>query len=130
MAPAAVAFCPGRSNTARLRSPFVWGGVPSSPFVHALAVSSFAPWTIVTVPYAIEINFEQFPDPKEREYFLNLPTSFSLDDHQVDCLIAGGRKLLRSSERYQALLRELGGSLLPSVGPSAEFPAGGCRAAP
>jgi NTE family protein len=80
--------------------------------------------------HVIEINFEQFPDPKEREYFLNLPTSFSLDNHQVDCLIAAGHKLLRSSERYQALLRELGGSLLPSAVPGAEFPAGGCRAAP
>jgi NTE family protein len=80
--------------------------------------------------HVIEINFEQFPDPKEREYFLNLPTSFSLDDHQVDCLIAAGRKLLRGSERYQALLSELGGSLLPSAVSGAEFPAGGCRAAP
>jgi NTE family protein len=80
--------------------------------------------------HVIEINFEQFPDPKEREYFLNLPTSFSLDNHQVDCLVAAGRRLLRGSGRYQALLRELGGSPLPSAVPGAEFPAGGCRAAP
>lgn len=80
--------------------------------------------------HVVEINFEQLPDPAEREYFLNLPTSFALTNPQVDCLIAAGRKLLRASGEYRDLLRELGGSLLPAALPTGEFPAGGCRVMP
>lgn len=78
--------------------------------------------------HVIEVSFEQLPDPREREFFLNMPTSFALNPHQVDCLIAAGRKLLRESAGYQALLRDLGGSLSSSATRSADFPSGGCRA--
>ncbi|HSB73675.1 MAG TPA: patatin-like phospholipase family protein [Candidatus Methylomirabilis sp.] len=76
--------------------------------------------------HVIEINFEQLSDPREREFFLNLPTSFVLRDHQVDCLIAAGRKLLRASSEYRELLRELGGRLQPGAESAADFPPGGC----
>ena len=78
--------------------------------------------------HVIELNFEQFEDAKEREYFLGLPTSFSLDDQQVDCLIAAGRKLLRASSEYQGLLGELGGRLHPGAEPAASFRPGDCKA--
>jgi NTE family protein len=78
--------------------------------------------------HVVELNFDQFQDPKEREFFLGLPTSFSLNTQQVDCLIAAGRKLLRASSEYQELLDELGGQLQPGAEPAASFPPGGCRA--
>jgi NTE family protein len=78
--------------------------------------------------HVIEINFDQLPDPKERDYFLNLPTSFALDNHQVDCLIAAGRRLLRDSKEYRDFLGELAGQRHLSAESAADFPAGGCRA--
>ena len=77
--------------------------------------------------HVVEINFDQLLDSREREYFLNLPTSFSLSNPQVDCLIAAGRKLLRSSAEYQHLLQELGGQLRPEAALTAEFPPGNCK---
>ncbi len=77
--------------------------------------------------HVIEVSFEQLPDPRERDFFLNLPTSFALSTHQVDCLIAAGRRLLRESAGYQALLRDLNGSLSSSAALPASFSSGGCR---
>jgi NTE family protein len=45
-----------------------------------------------------------FEDPEEREYFNNLPTSFSLPDDTIDRLRDAARRLLRESEDYQQLL--------------------------
>jgi NTE family protein len=78
--------------------------------------------------HVIEINFDQLPDPEERDYFLNLPTSFALSNPQVDCLIAAGRKLLRVSREYQDFLGQLGGQLQPGTESAAEFPSRGCKA--
>jgi NTE family protein len=78
--------------------------------------------------HVIEVNFENLQDPREREFFLGLPTSFTLNDHQVDCLIAAGRKLLRASSEYRALLADLGGRLRDEAVRASEFPAGGCKA--
>jgi NTE family protein len=77
--------------------------------------------------HVIEVNFENLQDPKEREFFLGLPTSFALSNHQVDCLIAAGRKLLRASSDYQALLADLGGQLRDEAVRASEFPPGGCK---
>jgi NTE family protein len=78
--------------------------------------------------HVIELNFEQFSDPEERRFFLTLPTTFSLTDHQVDCLIAAGRRLLRTSQEYRDLLGELGGELQPGAEMATEFPSRGCKA--
>jgi len=78
--------------------------------------------------HVIELNFEQFSDPEERRFFLSLPTTFSLTGHQVDCLIAAGRRLLRTSQEYRDLLGELGGQLQPAAETATEFPSGGCKA--
>jgi predicted acylesterase/phospholipase RssA len=55
----------------------------------------------------IEINFESITDPKEREELLSLPTSFVLPPATVDRLIAKGGELLRQSEEFRELVREL-----------------------
>ncbi len=54
-----------------------------------------------------EIAFAGVADPVERQYLNNLPTSFSLDETQVDRLIAVGRRELRRSPEFQDLLRQL-----------------------
>ncbi|MBI3596723.1 MAG: patatin-like phospholipase family protein [Nitrospirae bacterium] len=57
--------------------------------------------------YVIEVNFENIADPKEREEFLSLPTSFKLDPAVVDRLIQKGGDLLRQSPEFKDLLKEL-----------------------
>jgi NTE family protein len=52
----------------------------------------------------VEVGFEQLEDPMDRDYFKHLPTSFALDDEQVDRLIEAGRKLLRDSPAFQEFL--------------------------
>jgi hypothetical protein len=78
--------------------------------------------------HVVEVSFEGLVDPKEQEFFLSLPTSFSLSDHQVDCLIAAGRRLLRISSDYVSLMSELGGRLQAGAERAADFPRQGCRA--
>lgn len=53
--------------------------------------------------YLIEAAFDFLDDPAERAWFNALPTSFKLDDEQVDRLIEAGRRLLRASPGFQAL---------------------------
>ncbi len=60
-------------------------------------------------PYVVEINFEaagQIPGEDPR-YYLDLPTSFKLDEKQVKKLIAIGPKLLKASSQFQCLLKVL-----------------------
>ncbi|WDT75992.1 MAG: patatin-like phospholipase family protein [Candidatus Manganitrophus sp.] len=57
--------------------------------------------------YIIEVSFESIDDPKEREWFLSLPTNFSLKPAVVDRLIEKGGALLKNSEEFQRLIEEL-----------------------
>jgi len=57
--------------------------------------------------HVLEVNFDNLTDPAEREYFMNLPTSFVLKDEEVDRLREAGGRLLRQSKVYQDLLQEL-----------------------
>jgi uncharacterized tellurite resistance protein B-like protein len=43
----------------------------------------------------------------ERHYLKHLPTSFKLNDEQVDRLITSGRKILRESPDFQAALEAM-----------------------
>ena len=60
-------------------------------------------------PYLIELNFENIRnmEGEDKNYYLNLPTSFSLSKDQVDRLIGIAPKLLKGSEQYQCLLEVL-----------------------
>lgn len=58
-------------------------------------------------PYVIEVNFEAIPDKARREYFLGMPTSFSLEKDQVQALIEVGPQLLRMSPDYSSFLQGL-----------------------
>jgi len=57
--------------------------------------------------YLIELNFNNIPDEKEREYFKSLPTSFKLDDKTVDDLREIAGRLLNQSKVWQRLLRDV-----------------------
>ncbi len=57
--------------------------------------------------YAIYVGFDQIKDQKEREYFLNMPTAFSLKKEEVDDLRKIGPKILDDSEEFHRLLEGL-----------------------
>lgn len=58
-------------------------------------------------PYVIEVNFEALKDPARRDFFLSLPTSFSLTKEQVQALIDVGPQLLEESQDYKNFIQEL-----------------------
>jgi hypothetical protein len=47
--------------------------------------------------HAFEVAFENIPDESERQFFLNMPTTFELSPHEVDCLKERGASLLRDA---------------------------------
>jgi NTE family protein len=63
-----------------------------------------------TQAHVVELAFDLLESPADRAYFNALPTSFDLDDEQVDRVIAAARELMRRSPEYQGLLRALGAS--------------------
>lgn len=64
--------------------------------------------------YGIEVSFVQLADSKEREYFDNLPTRFSLPSGAVDRLRDVAGRLLRESEGYRTLLCDLSSEEQPA----------------
>jgi NTE family protein len=58
--------------------------------------------------YPIVVGFSALADPKERNYFMNQPTTFFLSDEAVDNLRDVGGRLLRQSSLYQSFLKDLG----------------------
>ena len=55
----------------------------------------------------ISVSLEDFREQKRLEYFNKIPTSFSLNDEQVDKLIEAGRELLRANPDFQELLEDI-----------------------
>ncbi|WP_213955916.1 patatin-like phospholipase family protein [Variovorax sp. dw_954] len=56
---------------------------------------------------AIDVSFDAIEDPTERAYFMNLPTTFFLDNEAIDRLRALGGRLLRESPGYISLRQQL-----------------------
>ena len=54
--------------------------------------------------YTVDVSFDAIPDAGERDYFLNLPTSFSLPPETIDRLRAMAGRLLRESPDYRQLV--------------------------
>jgi len=65
--------------------------------------------------YFIRLSFEEVPEGPLRRFLNEIPTSFALDDVQVDRLIAAGRELLRNNAEFRRLLA----SLQRQAGPAA-----------
>jgi NTE family protein len=57
--------------------------------------------------YGIYVGFDQIQDQKKREYFLNMPTAFSLKKEEVDDLRKIGPEILDDSGEFQRLLEGL-----------------------
>lgn len=57
--------------------------------------------------YGIYVGFDRINDKKKREYFLNMPTSFSLKKEEVDDLRTIGPEILDDSGEFQRLLEGL-----------------------
>ncbi len=58
----------------------------------------------------LDVSFDAIRDPKERAYFMELPTSFVLSADEVDRVRDIAGRLLRQSPEYQSVVRELGGT--------------------
>ena len=58
--------------------------------------------------YVIEINFDAVKDERERDCFLNLPTTFSLPSQQATALVEVAGELLNAHPKFQKLLDDLG----------------------
>ncbi len=60
------------------------------------------------VPYLILLDFDGIQDPERRSALNQIPTSFDLNDEQVDLLIDAGGELLRTNPEFQRLLNDIG----------------------
>jgi NTE family protein len=58
--------------------------------------------------HTLTVGFDEITDPGERDYFMNLPTSFVLPAESVDRLRDVAGKLMRQSPEYQRMLRSFG----------------------
>ena len=57
--------------------------------------------------YFVELSFAQHPDPVERRFLEDLPTSFRLDRPAVDRVIAAAKTILEESVAFREFLRDL-----------------------
>lgn len=58
----------------------------------------------------LDVSFDAIPDPEERAYFMNLPTTFVLPAEAVDRLREVAGRLLRQSADYESVMRDFGGT--------------------
>jgi NTE family protein len=58
----------------------------------------------------VDISFDAIRDPKERAYFMNLPTSFVLPVEDIDKLREVAGQLMRQSVEYESVVRKFGGN--------------------
>ena len=59
--------------------------------------------------YFIDVSLNAIPDEKERESFMRIPTSLTLDDETIDRLRAIARRLVLDSPDLKQLIWDLGG---------------------
>lgn len=58
-------------------------------------------------PYFVQVELQGVTEPTQRALLQKIPTTLSLDDSQIDSLIAAGRKLLRESPEFVRFRRDL-----------------------
>ncbi len=66
--------------------------------------------------YAIDVSIGAHPDPKERDFLNETPTSWRLTDEQVDRLRAAPAAILHSSSEFKRLLDDLGATAVRREG--------------
>ena len=82
-------------------------------YINSWAQAMSTPEAPVT-PYFILLNFEDIQPPERLEYFNQIPTSFHLEDEQVDSLVEAGGELLRNNPEFRRLLSDLDASPMRS----------------
>ncbi len=60
--------------------------------------------------YFIRLNFADLEDDDLKAFINQVPTSFNLDEQQVDKVIQAGRHLLKENSEFQRLLRDIAAS--------------------
>ncbi len=84
--------------------------------------------TAVRVPqaavYAIDVSFAALPDPAERLYLNEQPTSFVLPAEAVDRLRAAAGTIILASPEFQRLLKDVGAKVVADPPPGGSAPAG------
>ena len=65
------------------------------------------------VLHVMDVSFDEIGEAKERDYFMNLPTTFVLPPGDVDKLREVAGRLLRQRPEYQTMVREFGGTPAP-----------------
>jgi NTE family protein len=60
--------------------------------------------------HVLDVSFDAISDPKERAYFMDLPTSFVLPAEDIDRIREIANTLLHQSAEYETIVRELGGT--------------------
>jgi NTE family protein len=75
--------------------------------------------------YAIDVSFAALPDPAERLYLNQQPTSFVLPPEAVDRLRAAAGKIILASPEFQRLLKDVGARVVADPSPGAGAPAAG-----
>ncbi len=58
-------------------------------------------------PYFIQVGFKDIQDPGAKQFFNQIPTTFSLSDEQVDRLIAAAGELLRNNPEFRQFVADL-----------------------
>ena len=81
-------------------------GMPEQREAEAEARASLPKLTL----HLMDISFDAIKDPAQRDRLMNMPTSFVLPAQDVDLLREAAGRLLRESEDYRSLLRDLGGA--------------------
>src|SRR5262249_51072236 len=87
---------------------------PREARCHPPGDAAAAPHCGDVAAHLIEVSFAQHPDPAERAYLNELPTTLALSDEQVDRTIAAARTILEASPEFRALVRDL--AQLPAEG--------------
>jgi predicted acylesterase/phospholipase RssA len=73
----------------------------------AVACSNGTAAGCLSMFYVVEVSFDQIVNSNERQYFENLPTTYSLGRRRVDALVRLGGRLLRSNPEYVRLMCDL-----------------------
>ncbi len=61
--------------------------------------------------YLIEVKFDALADAEKRSALKQLPTSFYLEEREVDDLRTAARQILREAPDFKRLVRDIGGGI-------------------
>ena len=78
--------------------------IKNHPNMDAAKVINRTPSAKISLVY---VAFSELPDPDEREYLNNLPTTFTLTAEQVDRLRSAAKQILSNSEAYNTVVQNL-----------------------